>query len=776
MSKLNFTPAILVALSILLTSPHAVAQKGGPGVEQWKSFLPYNQVNSVATDGTTFFCATTSGFFTYNREDGMLSPYSKVNGMADIGMTGVSYDATTATTILAYTSSSIDLFKDGSFYNIPALKIFPVSGDKTINNVTANNGRAYLSTGVGLVILNLVKKEVKETIFFYDNTLTAAVYAALVSNDSLYAATSIGLFRIGKDNPGIQNYSSWTKLSNDVYRSLGSTNGTVYAATADSLFQVQPDNTVAFRERMFFNNSTFNITHLDAGNGGLWISAVNAGSDRGFAILRQTDGTRKDSFFTVSPRQVIQLANGDVWFGDDASIAYPDRRGLRKKTAVDRSEAYIPDGPVTNSSFDVSAYNGEFWVAHGGKTVSWNITTNRAMISRYKDDTWTNFPYIPGGEWVQDFIRVLHDPNSGVTYAASFSGGLLERQDDGQAKMYGLGYLDFNKGNDSLFMLSGLALDQEGNLWMTNYRATSHELVVKKRDGTWVNTRIIDQNSDHSAADVIIDDYGQKWFIAVENGGVVVYNDNGTIDNTSDDQYRVLRSGSNSGNLPDNNTLSIVKDKDGAIWIGTENGIGIINCADQVISNSCSAELRVVQEDQFAGYLFEGQAVRTMAVDGANRKWIGTSNGVWLLSDDAKQTIYRFTESNSPLPSNSIERINIDPVTGDVYFSTDKGLISFRSTATEGKAENDDKLYIYPNPVPSGFNGMIAVRGVAENADVRFTDISGQLVYRTQALGGQAVWNGKDYTGRKVQSGVYLVFVVNKDGTQKKTGKIIIHN
>src|SRR5690606_33054955 len=139
-----------------------------------------------------------------------------------------------------------------------------------------------------------------------------------------------------------------------------------------------------------------------------------------------------------------------------------------------------------------------------------------------------------------------------------------------------------------------------------------------------------------------------------------------------------------------------------------------------------------------------------------NRKWVGTANGVWLISEDGEKVIYRFSEDNSPLPSNQIRRINIDPVTGDVYISTSKGLVSFRSTATEGKEAIEDPLLVYPNPVPPGFSGMIAVRGLTENADVRITDISGQLVYRTKAFGGQAVWNGRDYTGHKVQSGVYL--------------------
>jgi hypothetical protein len=230
--------------------------------------------------------------------------------------------------------------------------------------------------------------------------------------------------------------------------------------------------------------------------------------------------------------------------------------------------------------------------------------------------------------------------------------------------------------------------------------------------------------------------------------------------------------GKNAGGLPDNEVYCLAKDKTGAIWIGTKSGIGIVNCPGSVIALQCEAEVRVVQYDQFPGYLFEGEQVRTIAVDGANRKWIGTNNGVWLISADASKIISRFTAENSPLPSNIIQKITIDPVTGDVYIGTEQGLISYRGTATDGGQENGN-VVSFPNPVPSGYRGTIAVKGLVENADVRITDISGQLVYRTKALGGQVVWNGVDYTGHRPQSGVYLVFITNKDGTQTHVGKIV---
>lgn len=764
------TAALFLSLSAILYTTDSIAQHGGPAVEQWKSFLPYNQGEGVATDGTSFFCATSSGFFTYNRVDGTLTPYSKANGMSDIGLSGVAYDPLSQMAILAYTNSNVDLFKDNTFYNIPEIKRTNVGGDKTIHHVTAGGGKAYLSSAIGLFILNLDKREIKETVTFTDNGLTVPVYASAVANDSVYAVTGMGLFRSSVDNNFILNYATWDKLDDREFHFVCFAGGTLYTASGDTLYQRANGAINLFRK------TTYPVTSLDPGKDGLWVSTSDSLVFKGYGKLVKADGTVADSFASVSPTQVVQLGNDEVWFSDNSNYSFPDSRGLRKKINVTQSEPYFPDGPVTASSFDISAYNGDLWMAHGGKTEGWNFTKSRAMFSHFQDDRWRNYPYVSDYEWVQDFIRVLRDQSSGRVYMGSYSGGVTIVEPSGEVNTYNKGLLPSVNSQGIIFPVSGLAMDQNSNLWISN-AGTPNELSVRTADGNWYNGRSIVENPEHSAADVLVDDYDHKWFITLYSRGAVVYDDNGTPENASDDRYRFLRMGAGSGNLPDNNTLSMVKDKDGVIWIGTANGIAIVNDPGSALEGTSEATLKVVTfGDQIGGYLFQNQAVKAMAVDGANRKWIGTTNGVWLVSEDAENIVYRFTEDNSPLPSNYIERINIDPVTGDVYFSTSKGVAAFRSTATQGNAQNDDPLLIYPNPVPAGFNGMIAVRGVADNSDVRFTDIAGQMVYRTTALGGQAVWNGKDYTGHKVQSGVYLVFVVNKDGTQKTTGKFIIHN
>jgi hypothetical protein len=186
----------------------------------------------------------------------------------------------------------------------------------------------------------------------------------------------------------------------------------------------------------------------------------------------------------------------------------------------------------------------------------------------------------------------------------------------------------------------------------------------------------------------------------------------------------------------------------------------------------CEVFQPIVQQDNFAGRLFENEDVKAIAVDGGNRKWVGTRNGVWLLSPDGDKVLLRFTAENSPLLSNEISRIAINPQTGEVFFSTFNGICSYRGTATE-VSEKNESLLVFPNPVPSSYNGQIGIKGVPANATVKITELNGRLVFQTRAAGGQAVWNGKDYTGRRPSTGVYLILVTDDTGIEKKAGKIV---
>ncbi|MDI9319615.1 MAG: two-component regulator propeller domain-containing protein [Phycisphaerales bacterium] len=731
-------------------------------IGQWRSHIPYNKVVSAATDGNKLYVAGQFSFYTYDILKNEISTYSKVNGMSDVEPIHTAHDNHTGYTLLIYNNSNIDLFKDETFYNIPQIKLKVMTGDKKIYNAYTENGYAYLSTGLGIIVVNLSKKEIKETYVFTKNKNSFSVKGMTGNGNYFYAATDNGLYSINKNNPAIAASASWKLIdsSRKFLYAVTALNKT-FVATTDSVFEVKSDTTA-----FVFTRDKSTIKHLDLLENGLSISVFNTFKNYGTAYMLNAASTAIDSFISAYPMQAVQTLDKRVWIADFAW-------GLRTY-----NQSIIPNGPNDVGSYDILADNGKVYIAHGSYADNWNIADNPNGISIFENEQWTAYNrnnFTPFGK-LTDAVRLAKDPRDQTLYIASQTQGLFYLKTNKTAGNYRETVFDPHLIDPYTYRLSGAAFDVDNNLWITQTDAAHELMALSSKDGKWYKFELPTTRPrpywENGAAGVVIDDYNQKWFFSPNGGGVMIYNDKGTLENTSDDDYTKLLFGKGSGNLPDNVVQCIVNDKKGAIWIGTANGVGIVNCPDRVIQGQCETEIRVVQYDQFAGQLFTGENVKTIAVDGANRKWIGTGNGVWLISEDANKIIYRFTVDNSPLPSNAIQTIRVDPVTGDVYFGTDKGLVSYRSTATDG-SESNKEVKIFPNPVRHGYTGPIAIKGLVENADVRITDISGQLIFRTKALGGQAIWNGTDYKGNRPETGVFLVFATNNLGTETFAGKLV---
>jgi len=259
----------------------------------------------------------------------------------------------------------------------------------------------------------------------------------------------------------------------------------------------------------------------------------------------------------------------------------------------------------------------------------------------------------------------------------------------------------------------------------------------------------------------VVDRNGYVWCTIDGTGqGLIVFDGRAALEGTSTNTYRTFSSANTE--LTDNKVISLAVDLEGDVWIGTFNGVVVADCGANVFDpESCSLSKRVIEENDFDDeneHLLKGEVVTAIAIDGANRKWFGTTNGVFVQSASGKEQIASFNSENSPLFDNSIIDIGINDENGEVFIGTDKGVISYRSEAIKGGTVNSSEVYAFPNPVRPDYQGPIAVKGLAQNANVKITDVNGQLVYETTALGGQAIWDGTDYNGRRANSGVYLVF------------------
>jgi ligand-binding sensor domain-containing protein len=595
------------------------------------------------------------------------------------------------------------------------------------------------------------------------------VYGVVMNANRLYAATEEGLKTATTENTNLADYRNWNRLSGSnglpegACRQVLKVQDRIIVQKEDSLFVLNGS------QWSLFFKSDYKIIHASASGGKIVLAQQQPGSDSRVVVLNPDGSVNKvllEPGKIIDPRQAI-INGDDAWVADMVN-------GLLKFSGNNITR-YQPNSPGSVGGGEMVVQNGSLWVASGN--VSSTFTNNYQIngLFEFRENEWTNYngTSYPVFDSLYDLVALAVDPADNTIWAGSFGGGLLRFKP-------GKTITTFNRNSGLLpsqadtgrYQVSGLALDVDRNVWVANYGAAPN-LAVLKPDNTWKNFMAPFAHTGNAVAQIVIDDYNQKWIISPNGNGLFCFNHGSTIDNPGDDRWKYFRSGTGNGNLPNNNVLCIAKDKNGFIWVGTEKGIGIIQCAQNLFSvQACEAVLPIVQQDNFAGYLFRDEQVQAIAVDGADRKWIGTKNGVWLISADGEKTIFHFKQENSPLLGNDVKRIAIDDKTGEVFFATSNGICSYRSTAT-GAGTTNENVLVFPNPVSPGYTGTIAIKGLVNNAIVKITELDGRLVYQTRATGGQAVWNGLDYRGRKISTGVYLVLVNDDAGKEKLVTKIV---
>jgi hypothetical protein len=755
----------ICALIIFIFCNNTVKSQNAP-VGYWESHLPYNSPVGMCTDGKTLYTICTQAFFTINNNENPV-PYSKVEGMSDIGMQCTGYDAATSTVILVYSDGNIDLLKNNTFYNIPDIKLKAASAAKIIYQVYADNGIAYLSTTFGIVIIDLARQLIMNTLELtesnvFGNNITVTFTSFIRSGNYFYAASNYGVFRVEKKNPQIQNFQAWELIDETKnITNIAGVNNELFFSSVNAVYEM----TAADSLHTVYLSHNF-IRHIDAGNNNLLVCEYVDSSNSGSLKVVSTDGRLTDSLnFAGKPLQAAQLSDNSLWIADSLN-------GLRKRTGPNETDFHIPDGPASVYSYDIYAYNRDLYIAHGGYDGRFFAFQYHTGFSYLHNDKWThyndiNYPKIGS---TRDFVSLAKDESNGILYAGSYLDGLLILQPGDNIRILNRDTIfdgSYSYGADC-HQIVGMTMDAKSNLWLTLMYARD-QLYVKTKDNDWYKFSL---PNIYYGGPVVVDDQGQVYFASL-SGGVAVYNTNNTLGDISDDASYHITTGISKGNLPGNGVLCIAKDNNNEIWIGTDNGIAILNSCKAPFTQSapCDAVIPAVPYAPYPGTLFAGSNINTIAVDGANRKWVGTDDGAWLLSPDAQQVISRFTIDNSPLPSNNIQKIAIDNATGDVYFGTYQGLVSYHGTATVGTSSYKD-VAIFPNPVPAGYNGTIAIKGLLVDSDVRITDMNGQLVYQTKVTSGEAIWDGRDYSGHRPQSGIYLVFISSGDRKHTYAGKI----
>ncbi len=769
---------LLISSLYLILTPAAQSQIA---IGEWRDHLPYNRTISIADVGNQVYAATNFSLFVYTKDEQSVQRISKVNGLSDVGISSIAYSEQYKTLVITYTNTNIDLMKDGEIINISDIKRRQILGNKTINNTTIRDSLAYLACGFGIVVLDIKNEEFPEPTYYIGAEGSQVnVMDITFGNDSIYAASTSGIYKASTLNPNLADFNVWSK---DLQLHPGGMFNAINFY--ENRLLANNSNEGWLRDTVFMYDYTTNQWSKMPGSNHLMKYRIRVSngqlvlvSERGFQVYNSNYELVEE----IDTPGGVDLQSRDVVIDNDNLKWIADNRyGIVATDGADFTFTVSPNGPISQRVFNMSLQDEKLWIAAGGRNSSWGKMFIADGVYSFMDESWKSYNRglgYPAFDTISDMTCIAVNPkDSRQVFVGTWMEGVIEFYDEEVVNV-------FSKNNSTLQVwpaatyvaVSGVAFDQFSNLWVVNSGAPSL-LSVKKPTGEWTGYALGSGASNIDASKLIVDRNNQKWIMVRADHTLIVFSENGTIDNTSDDQVKILSNAPGNGNLPGNKIYSLAEDLDGRLWIGSDQGIGVIYSPGSVFTGSnFDAQRILVEVGGYVQYLLESEVVTSIAVDGDNRKWIGTERaGVFLVSPNGTEQIHHFTEENSPLFSNLIIDIAINHKSGEVFFATDRGIISYRSTATGGGPTNSD-VVVYPNPVREGYNGPIAIKGLVNRADVKITDITGTLIYATIAEGGQAVWNGQNMNGRRASTGVYLVFATDDQGEEKIVTKILFIN
>ncbi len=752
------------------------AQADNIAIGQWRSHQNFSHAIKVAQLGDTIYVATATGMFYYIRSTEVATPLSKINGMSDINIAAMGCNKKYHQIFLGYQNSNIDIWHNGKITNVKDISTFNrIAGAKSINGFFFNSKYCYVAASFGIVQYDIEKNEIYDDYqeIWPSDASSVNVNSIAFFNDSIYAATSRGLIGAPlNDQVNLRDYTFWKIIINKAdCRTLEVFNNKLWVGINSMTNPLRYFDKSQWR--VYSGDTTLHkVVSLEGSNNYL----IACGSSH---ILQIDSNLNFTSRGEMTPSAIID-ENDMLW------IANP-LYGLIKKDLSNQISFIKPNGPFAPDNFQIYCSNDIVYVAHGAyDLIHYAPLYNNSGVSYFTGGAWHFYNKSANTPWfgdLKDIIGVATDPVSGKTYFGSFGYGIASYYQGNLIDTLGAYNSPFRPplGFDTIpqskmtgnIKIGSLAYDANGTLWITNFLAKT-PLIAK------VNNKFtrFDVSSSTSKKDIITatpDDNGHIWMRRAYNAGIVV------MDIPTGKSIE-LGASKGIGNLQDIVVNCIVKDKQGQMWVGTNNGVSVFYNTSPTSTNwnnpnqpftIADAQPPWVDAGNASGYLLNLQIINCIAIDGADRKWIGTKKGIFVTSEDGTQILYNFTTKNSPLPSDNIQNIGINGVSGEVFIGTDAGIMSYRANASEPNNDLND-VYVFPNPVRPGYSGPIAIKGLTDNTSVKITDITGNIVWETTSHGGLVTWDGHNFSGQQANSGVYLILLVSSDGTMTNVLKLLI--
>ena len=749
-------------------------------VGQWVDHLSYDYANSVAKVDRTVYVSNGSGLAKYNIDDNSVDKLTKVEGLSDVGVQFVRRNPHNNALMVIYKNTNIDVIRpDGTITNFSDIKRKSIQGKKYINEVTFKGNFAYLACGFGIVVFDTDRLEVKETYYIGNGIINTEIYQVAKNDTAIFAATPNGIY-YGSLSSNLNNYQNWktlnTGLPSGPYNGIVNFNGKIIANYSEKIKTNQSFKDTLFQYDGFawgkfpYSSGSENRKLLDFSDIGRFLIIDQWGLQI-FTTSWAGSYISQYGFDNATINDVF-CAGGNQFYIADGKYGLVDSKGPSGNNYVIKV-----NGPLNNFINDIEVKDGIVVVA----PVNLGETYTNQYLG-YKPNMYQNKEWVSLKSVINDSIRDINavciDPNDKTHIAfGCMDRGVVTMRNGQFDKIYHTGntpMIGYQGTND--LRVSGVSFDKNSNLWVS-ITIGKKCVSVLKNNGSWVLLDFEQFVVDPTVTKIIFDKYDQAWIMMPRNIGLMVYKDVNGLSQPNNSNTKKVSVAKGSGGLPSNDIYSICEDKDGHIWVGTATGVAVFYNPENVFSGgSWDSQQILIEQDGKVQILLENDIITAIAVDGANRKWIGTqASGVYCLSSDGQKQIYHFTTDNSPLYSNLVRDIAVDETTGDVFIGTVEGVQSYRTEIIKG-FEDFTNVHAYPNPVRPGFAGPVYITGLIDEANVKITDVAGNLVWETTSEGGQIAWDLKNFSGTKVASGVYMIYCASANGDKSATSKLLIIN
>lgn len=741
----------ILIISFLWLSNSGFAQSDIP-VGSWRTHNSYNSLVAISNGSGNIYAASSTALFAFNPGNQEVKSITSLSGLNDTDITTIDYSIDAAKLIIAYRNGNIDILQNNQIINFSALLDAEINGSKEIHQIYNYQQQSYLSTDFGVMIIDLEKMQVKETYFELGPTgQEIIVYNAVIASDSLYLATELGVMR-GSLQDNLKDFNQWEffgpadGLPNTITKVILVTpTGLLTAIDNAGIFEYDGNS---WQNKNLLSQSLFKHGSQQSNNTLLTTTDT---------VYQYSSGSAAPVATNIGQQPYAALYNSNkIWIADG-------KNGL-VNTKDDIS--IYPNGPYSSEIVNLYTYQDKVVAIPPAYDNNFQPLRNKDGFFIFEDGSWENFNNTgyPHTSLIPEFYDVTGAAYSNTDeslYLSSFGYGLLRTNSETSTIINDSNspLVNVNPPGNNVLVST---IDTQGNeVSAINFSALQSLQINKAGTSDWQS--FSPSSPTEYATQIINLGNGVYWMKLASSfgGGIKIYDAINT---------RELYLTVNNGALPANEVYDLALDREGKMWVATKKGIVYFHQAAFIFDNGTVDPVFPIFEGQI---LFKGEKISALAIDGGNRVWMGTTAGLWLFANDGQTEILQFTAGTDPIPANDILNIAINQANGEIFIATSKGLISYRGTSSA--AGKLDEVKIFPNPVIISRNDIVTIEGVPENANLWITDSSGRLIFKTQANGNTAVWQGLA-GNQSLSSGVYFVFIANEDGSEKQVGKIALIN